>query len=99
MPKYVTDSGALIVNQVINNTNPIWFYCGIPGHCQKGMFGGVNIGQADPTGMGMGSSMPSASMSNASMAMSSSSSSYMPLSSVMTNLTMTVCLQTIETAL
>jgi hypothetical protein len=95
MPKYVTDSGALIVNQVINNTNPIWFYCGIPGHCQKGMFGGVNIGQADPTGMGMGSSMPSASMAMSS----SSSSSYMPLSSVMTNLTMMVRLQTIGTAL
>ncbi|KAF8590557.1 hypothetical protein K439DRAFT_1508285 [Ramaria rubella] len=41
---------SFVFNQVINNTNPIWFYCGVPGHCEKGMFGGINIGQADPTG-------------------------------------------------
>jgi len=27
---------------VVNDTKPIWFYCGIPTHCQKGMFGVIN---------------------------------------------------------
>lgn len=69
---------SLTVNQVINDTNPIWFYCGIPNHCQKGMFGGINIGQPDPTG---------------------SSTDFMPLSSVMANLTMMVGVEAIEIVL
>lgn len=28
--------------QVVNDTNPTFFYCGTPGHCQKGMFGIIN---------------------------------------------------------
>ncbi|KAI0374808.1 hypothetical protein BV20DRAFT_394676 [Pilatotrama ljubarskyi] len=28
--------------QVVNDTNPTFFYCGTPGHCQKGMFGMIN---------------------------------------------------------
>jgi len=27
---------------VVNDTKPIWFYCNIPTHCQKGMFGVIN---------------------------------------------------------
>jgi hypothetical protein len=27
------------VTQVVNDTNPAFFYCATPGHCQKGMFG------------------------------------------------------------
>lgn len=82
-----------LVNQVVNDTNPIWFYCGVPTHCQKGMFGGINIGQADPTG---GSSMPSANVSSMPSANvsspSSTTSSYMPLSSMMANITSMVSL-------
>lgn len=26
------------VTQVINDTNPLFYYCGVPTHCQKGMF-------------------------------------------------------------
>lgn len=26
----------------VNDTKPIWFYCGFPGHCQKGMVGVIN---------------------------------------------------------
>ncbi|KAH8820607.1 Cupredoxin [Xylogone sp. PMI_703] len=26
----------------INDTNPIWFYCAVPGHCQAGMVGVIN---------------------------------------------------------
>ena len=29
----------LSVTQVVNDTNPTFFYCGTPTHCQKGMFG------------------------------------------------------------
>jgi len=29
-------------DQVVNDTNPTFFYCGTPGHCQKGMFGIIN---------------------------------------------------------
>ncbi|KAI0362008.1 hypothetical protein OH77DRAFT_1416210 [Trametes cingulata] len=28
--------------QVVNDTNPTFYYCGTPGHCQKGMFGMIN---------------------------------------------------------
>jgi plastocyanin len=28
--------------QVVNDTTPLYFFCGTPGHCQKGMFGIVN---------------------------------------------------------
>jgi len=28
--------------QVVNDTNPTFFYCGTPGHCEKGMFGIIN---------------------------------------------------------
>jgi len=31
-----------IYNQVVNDTNPIFYYCGTPGHCEKGMFGMIN---------------------------------------------------------
>ncbi|KAL6692033.1 Cupredoxin [Trichoderma pleuroticola] len=27
----------------INDTNPVWFYCGFPGHCQAGMVGVINV--------------------------------------------------------
>jgi len=29
-------------DQVVNDTNPTFFYCGTPTHCQKGMFGIIN---------------------------------------------------------
>jgi len=28
--------------QVVNDTNPLFFYCGTPTHCEKGMFGIIN---------------------------------------------------------
>ncbi|OJT15863.1 hypothetical protein TRAPUB_1404 [Trametes pubescens] len=28
--------------QVVNSTDPVFYYCGTPGHCQKGMFGIIN---------------------------------------------------------
>jgi plastocyanin len=31
-----------VFSQVVNDTSPVYFFCGTPGHCQKGMFGIVN---------------------------------------------------------
>jgi plastocyanin len=31
-----------VFEQVVNDTNPIFFYCGTPTHCEKGMFGIIN---------------------------------------------------------
>ncbi|KIK08669.1 hypothetical protein K443DRAFT_672202 [Laccaria amethystina LaAM-08-1] len=31
-----------VFTQVVNDTNPAFFYCATPGHCQKGMFGIIN---------------------------------------------------------
>jgi len=46
-------SGMLDVNKVftvtINDTNPIWFYCSTPGHCQAGMVGVINPGSSSNT--------------------------------------------------
>jgi len=54
--------------QVVNDTNTTFFYCGTPGHCEKGMFGMINppsVGQGQlgsvaetlPTMMSNSSSM------------------------------------------
>jgi len=31
-----------VFEQVVNDTNPTFFHCAVPGHCQKGMFGIIN---------------------------------------------------------
>lgn len=31
-----------VFEQVVNDTNPTYFYCAAPNHCQKGMFGMIN---------------------------------------------------------
>ncbi|KAJ3985506.1 hypothetical protein F5890DRAFT_1509471, partial [Lentinula detonsa] len=33
---------SFVFSQVVNDTNPTFFYCGTPGHCEKGMFGIIN---------------------------------------------------------
>ncbi|KAJ5212681.1 Cupredoxin [Penicillium cinerascens] len=33
----------------VNDTNPIWFYCGQTGHCQAGMVGVINPGSGPDT--------------------------------------------------
>jgi len=72
-------------NMVINDTKPIWFYCGVKTHCEQGMFGGINIGQPNPD---MGSDSSSSMGSNSSSSMGSdSSSNYLPLSDCVQNMT------------
>jgi plastocyanin len=33
---------SFMFSQVVNDTNPTFYYCGTPTHCQKGMFGIIN---------------------------------------------------------
>jgi plastocyanin len=35
-------NASFVFTQVVNDTNPTFYYCGVPGHCQKGMFGIIN---------------------------------------------------------
>jgi len=45
-------------SQVVNSTDPTFFYCGVPTHCQKGMFGIINPPSAIVSNMSVGSMMP-----------------------------------------
>ncbi|KAL5490478.1 hypothetical protein ACEPAI_5311 [Sanghuangporus weigelae] len=38
---------SFVFTQVVNSTDPTFFYCNVPTHCQKGMFGIVNPPNAD----------------------------------------------------
>jgi len=38
---------SFVFDQVVNDTNPTFFYCTVPTHCQKGMFGIINPPNAD----------------------------------------------------
>jgi len=44
-----------IYHQVVNDTKPTYFFCGTPGHCQKGMFGIINPATkfASPSSVGL----------------------------------------------
>jgi len=53
-----------IYNQVVNDSNPVFFYCGTPGHCEKGMFGMINANTS--TGSGSAASMLPQMMMNSS---------------------------------
>jgi hypothetical protein len=46
-------------SQVVNDTNPLFFYCGTPTHCQKGMFGIINPPNAAGAATSVSSMMPS----------------------------------------
>lgn len=35
-------NNGFIYHQVVNDTAPIFYYCGTPGHCEQGMFGIIN---------------------------------------------------------
>ncbi|CCO33304.1 hypothetical protein BN14_07378 [Rhizoctonia solani AG-1 IB] len=35
-------NASFVFDQVVNNTEPTFFYCAVPNHCQKGMFGIIN---------------------------------------------------------
>jgi len=46
---------SFVFTQVVNDTNPTFYYCGTPTHCEKGMFGVINPTMAEagsPTSLG-----------------------------------------------
>jgi plastocyanin len=50
---------SFVFNQVVNDTNPTFFYCGTPTHCEKGMFGIINPPNAYMGSTSVGNMMPS----------------------------------------
>jgi len=48
-----------VFTQVVNDTNPTFYYCGTPTHCQKGMFGIINPPNAFNQPSSVGMMMPS----------------------------------------
>jgi plastocyanin len=54
--------------QVVNDTNPTFFYCGTPTHCQKGMFGIINPPNALGSPMSVSGMMQSIAANNSDVA-------------------------------
>jgi plastocyanin len=50
--------------QVVNDTNPVFYYCGTPSHCQKGMFGIINPPNAFGASTSVSGMMQSISANN-----------------------------------
>jgi len=59
---------SFVFEQVINNTDTTFFYCGTPTHCQKGMFGIINPPSAAGGAMSVGSMMSSMAANDSSVA-------------------------------
>ncbi|KIO21075.1 hypothetical protein M407DRAFT_130736 [Tulasnella calospora MUT 4182] len=63
---------SFVFDQVVNDTNPTFFYCTVPNHCQKGMFGIINPPNAEPASVNstvtVGSYMKSMVQTDSSMA-------------------------------
>lgn len=43
-----THNKSFVFTQVVNDTNPTYYFCGTPTHCDKGMFGIINPTMASP---------------------------------------------------
>jgi len=64
-----TQNKTFVFTQMVNDTNPTFFYCGTPTHCQKGMFGIINPPNAFMQNTSVGMMMPSlAGQSNSTQA-------------------------------
>ncbi|KAG5353949.1 hypothetical protein J132_07547 [Termitomyces sp. J132] len=59
-----TQNKGFVFTQVVNDTSPVFFYCGTPGHCQKGMFGIINPPNAFGAPTSISASMESISANN-----------------------------------
>ncbi|KAG1827354.1 uncharacterized protein BJ212DRAFT_1443438 [Suillus subaureus] len=57
---------SFVFTQKVNDTNTTFYYCGVPGHCQKGMFGIINPPNALMGSNGTVSSMMPVMASNSS---------------------------------
>lgn len=71
-----------LVTQAVNDTNPTFFYCGTPTHCEKGMFGVINPPNAwqqpSSAGMMMSSLANQYSSTKAAMSYASNATSSQP---------------------
>jgi plastocyanin len=59
-----TQGKDFVFTQVVNDTNPIYFYCATSGHCQKGMFGIINPPSSFGSSSSVGGMMQDISSSN-----------------------------------
>jgi len=53
-----------VFTQVVNDTNPVYFHCAFPGHCQKGMFGVINPSSSSGSPSSFSGSIQDLSASN-----------------------------------
>lgn len=58
-----------VFEQVVNDTNPVFFYCAVPNHCTKGMFGIINPPNALGSPSSVGSMMQNLTASNPNLSM------------------------------
>lgn len=63
-----TQNKPFMFSQVVNDTNATFFYCGTPGHCQKGMFGIINPPSAAQPGNSVAGMMPAMLQNSSAMA-------------------------------
>ncbi|KAF9653092.1 hypothetical protein BDM02DRAFT_3085217, partial [Thelephora ganbajun] len=56
-----------VFEQVVNDTNPLFFYCAFPNHCAKGMFGIINPPNALAAPSSVGSMMQSLVAANSNL--------------------------------
>ncbi|TDL27535.1 hypothetical protein BD410DRAFT_714051 [Rickenella mellea] len=59
---------SFVFTQVVNSTDPTFFYCGTPNHCQKGMFGIINPPSAISASTSVANMMPSMVANNSDIA-------------------------------
>jgi plastocyanin len=57
-----------VFEQVVNDTNSVFFYCAVPNHCTKGMFGIINPPNALGSPSSVGSMMQSLAATNPDLA-------------------------------
>jgi len=63
-----TQNQSFMFSQVVNDTSPTFFYCGTPGHCEKGMFGIINPPNAFGASTSLGMAMPAMAANDSGMA-------------------------------
>lgn len=59
-----TQNKSFVYTQVVNDTNPTFYYCGTPTHCQQGMFGIINPPNAAGSPSSVASMMPAMAANN-----------------------------------
>jgi plastocyanin len=70
-------------DQVVNDTQPIFYYCGTPTHCEKGMFGIINPPMASSSSNSVAGMMPAMAQNSSSMAAMSSYTNMMTMNNTM----------------